>query len=157
MGEWVCSPLRLRTTRTAVGSSPGVGAGVDRPPVTESEILRIAVPDDLRDLEDEVRAVQAELGIDPALADQPSGRRARLVAWLRRRAGLRRSAFEREPQGLGRSLLVGPIVALTLLVIAGFVALLPSTGTTPTRRAPAATRLATPSQPPGTVGGLLPG
>ncbi|HSP37400.1 MAG TPA: hypothetical protein VLR26_06580 [Frankiaceae bacterium] len=129
--------------------------GTDRPPVTESEILRISVPDDLRDLEDEVRAIQAELGIDPALVDPLTGRRARFAAWLRRRAGRNRPASPASP-GLGRSLLVGPVVAMTLLVIAGFVALLPSTGTAPTRAAPAPAPLAAPTQPPGTVGGLLP-
>jgi hypothetical protein len=127
------------------------------------------VPDDLRGLEDEIRAVQAELGIDPVLAAGPVTRRGRLNArlrrWWGRRFGYRPTApFGRGPmgqsglfpRGLGRSLLVGPVVAMTLLVIAGLVALLPATGPSTVRRPPVPARLATPASPPGSVGGLLP-
>lgn len=141
------------------------GAHGGATPLSESQPLGVTVPDDLRGLEDEIRAVQAELGIDPVLAAGPVTRRDRLNARLRRRfdrrsvAALGRSSRGQGgpfPLGLGGSLLVGPVVALTLLVIAGLVALLPATGAGPIRRAPTPARLATPASPPGSVGGLLP-
>jgi hypothetical protein len=150
--------------RRFLAGAPGGAA-----PLSDSQPLGVTVPDDLRGLEDEIRAVQAELGIDPVLAAGPVTRRGRLIARLRHRWGRRfghRStvSFGRTsggqswpfPLGLGRSLLVGPVVAMTLLVIAGLVALLPATGPGPARRAPTPARLATPALPPGSVGGLLP-
>lgn len=144
-----------RSRSRAVG---GFGPDPTRP--VDADLIGLRVPDDLRGLEDEIRAVQTELGIDPDLVAAPTTRRGRLLARLTRRAHRRRSLGPLErgwppPAGLGRSLLVGPIVAVTLLVLAGFVALLPATGPKPARGT-GATRLATPSQPPGTVGGLLP-
>jgi hypothetical protein len=150
--------------RRFLAGAPGGAA-----PLSDSQPLGVTVPDDLRGLEDEIRAVQAELGIDPVLAAAPVTRWGRLGARLRHRWGRRfgghsKASLGRSPRasgwpaplGLGRSLLVGPVVAMTLLVIAGLVALLPTTGPALTRRPPAPVRLATPSLPPGSVGGLLP-
>lgn len=142
-------------SRSVAGGRNGGDAA--RP--SDADLLRLRIPDDLRGLEDEIRAVQAELGVDPGLR-APTTRRGRLVARLTGRARRRRFAAPGErgwpaPAGLGRSLLVGPVVAVTLLLVAGLVALLPATGPR-SDRGPVAVQLASPSQPPGTVGGLLP-
>lgn len=125
----------------------------DLPPLDTSRPLGIVIPDDLTGLEDEIRAVQDELGIRPP----PGNRRERLHRWLQRRAGVRRApGAPPPPGGLVRSLLVGPVVALVLLIVAGLVALFPPSSMHSGRRPGTAQRLATPLQPPGTVGGLLP-
>jgi hypothetical protein len=126
------------------------GADPSRP--NDADLLRLRVPDDLRGLEDEVRAIQAELGIDPDAVAAPTTRRGRFAARITGRGRRRRRTA---PPGLARSLLVGPVVAATLLLLAGLVALLPATGPE-AGRTPAPVQLATPSQPPGSVGGLLP-
>lgn len=133
--------------RSLAGGSPGAEHPRRTDGFRNADLLGLRIPDDLRGLEDEIRAVQAELGIFPGLEDSATSRRARLFRRLRHWP---------PPGGLGRSLLVGPIVAVTLLLIAGLVALLPATGPGATRRIPAPARLASPAQPPGTVGGLLP-
>jgi hypothetical protein len=136
--------------------------GPDPRPLTASGPLGVVVPDDLSGLEEEVQAVQAELGIDPRRwAPGWTGRRARFAAWLRRHAGVQTglaptSGSDLPPAGLGRSLLVGPIVAVTLLLVAGLVALFPPSAAQTSRRSSAPPRLATPAQEPGAVGGLLP-
>jgi hypothetical protein len=137
----------------------GRSRGSERPPLTDTGAFGV-VPDDLAGLEDEIRAVQHELGIDPRCwADGWRGRRARLVARVRRQAGVRRGkapANGTATPGLGRTLLVGPAVAVVLLLIAGLVALFAPATAQPARRSPAPERLATPAAPPGTVGGLVP-
>ena len=120
---------------------------------------RFVVPDDLSGLEDEVRTVQSELGIDPRCWERGwTGRRARLVDRLRggpRHRGWAGSAVPPAPSLAVRPLLVGPILACILLLVAGLVALFPPSVNSSSRRLPAP-RLAAPVQPPGTVGGLLP-
>lgn len=141
-------------------SVAGGRSGGDPARPADADLLRLRIPDDLRGLEDEIRAVQAELGIDPGLQAAPRTRRGRLLARITGRARRRRFAAPTErgwpaPAGLGRSLLVGPVVAVTLLLVAGLVALLPATGPK-SNRGTLTVPLASPSQPPGTVGGLLP-
>ncbi|HMA47325.1 MAG TPA: hypothetical protein VKP11_09010, partial [Frankiaceae bacterium] len=112
--------------------SPSNGARdhPDLPPVD------VTIPDDLSELADEVEALRRE-----RRAAARRARRRRLVRFARRR-----------PQRLP-----GPIVAITLIVVAAFVgvfaALTPRLGPTP---APVRRPLASPAERPGTIGGLLP-
>jgi hypothetical protein len=142
----------------------------DAAPVTgavqpdDPRLAGVVVPDDLRGLEAEILAVQAELGV-VVPAPSPLGRwdrwRARLRLTSRRNRSSRHGLAPVDgswppPGGLARSLLVGPVLAFVLLSVAALVALLPasSRGTAPeSTRVPA---LAAPTQAVGTVGGLLP-
>src|SRR5690348_17212780 len=87
---------------------------------TNSDPARVVVPDDLSGLEDEIRTVQAELGIDPRCWEPGwSGRRARFVDRLRGGPRRRRSMVDPEASLAMRPLLVGPILAGILLLVAG--------------------------------------
>ncbi len=153
--------LSLPPSEDDDGRRRGAG-GPERAPgrdasATGADPSRVAVPDDLSGLEDEVRSIQAELGIDPRCWEAGwTGRRARLLDRLRG-GSWRRGRRSLAPEGslAMRPLLVGPILAGILLLVAGLVALFPPSVNSSGRRAPA-TRLAAPAQPPGTVGGLLP-
>jgi hypothetical protein len=129
-------------------------------------VTGVVVPDDLRGLEAEILAVQAELGIVVPPPEPLRGRarwRARLGRRHRSSPQVTGSGFvpvDRSwppPGGLARSLMVGPILALVLLSVAALVALLPaSTRQTLDRQPAPVPALAAPTQPPGAVGGLLP-
>lgn len=118
------------------------------------------MPDDLRGLEAEILAVQAELGI-VVPAPEPlrgfRGWRARLRHRTARHGLAPASSGWPPPAGLARSLLVGPVLAIVLLSVAALVALLPASARNTTGRQSAPVpALAAPSQPEGSVGGLLP-
>ncbi len=141
----------------------------DAAPVTgavqpdDPRVAGVVVPDDLRGLEAEILAVQAELGVvlpPPPPLHGLAGLRAR----FRRRptqahqTGLAPLDRSWPPQGgLARSLLVGPILAMVLLSVAALVALLPASTRGNLQRQPAnVAALASPAEAVGTVGGLLP-